>query len=72
MSPISIAPPIVIDLGKIDRGSFEALHKGNGRVQEEIAAVLQLVRPRVAQESGNRSLVAVVAVYREVAPRKGE
>ena len=69
---MSIAPPIVIDLGKIDRGSFEELHDGNGRVQEEIAAVLQLVRPHIAQESGNRTLVAVVAVYREVSPRKGE
>ena len=62
---ITIAAPIVIDMGEIRHSHVEELLRGGGKVLEETQEVMRLVQLRVAQKNGVRLLVPIVAVYAE-------
>jgi hypothetical protein len=62
---MTIAAPIVIDLGEIRHSHVEELLRGGGKVLEETQEAMRLVQLRVAQKNGVRLLVPIVAVYAE-------
>jgi hypothetical protein len=61
----NVAPPIVIDLGRLDRDEVRLLREDNGRLRDDVEDVMRLVRDKLGTDGGDRLLVAVVAVYFE-------
>jgi hypothetical protein len=64
---MTIASPIIIDLGNAQESHINELLDGGGELLEEVNQAMQLVHKRTAQENGTRILVAIVAVYSEAA-----
>lgn len=60
---MSVAPPIVIDLGKTRLEHVRQLPTGAGRLADDIQEVMRLVRLNANSESGNRVFLPVVVVY---------
>ena len=61
--------PVVVDLGKEKSKALKALKKGEGKLMDEVARVLQEVRANSA-DLANKELVPVVMIYRKKPKRK--
>lgn len=62
---MTVAPPIVIDLGRVLGHEIEMLREGRGRLVEDLEEVMRLVRLRANPDDNNtRIFLPIVAVYR--------
>jgi hypothetical protein len=62
---MTVASPIVIDLGRVPSREIDLLRQGRGQLVEDLAAVMRLVRLRAADpDSAARIFLPIVAVYR--------
>ena len=62
---MTVAPPIVIDLGRVLGREIEMLREGRGRLVEEVEEVMRLVRQRANPDDNvTRIFLPIVAVYR--------
>jgi hypothetical protein len=59
----NIAPPIVIELGKLRSADIEKPQEGDGRVAEDIKETMRLINLRVGPNRTNRVFVPVVVLY---------
>lgn len=77
MIPTPIAPvtetvtPIVIDLGKKKQKQVRDLKRGQGKLMDEVAEVLERVRAELGPGADGRQLVPVVMIYRKKERRRG-
>jgi Family of unknown function (DUF6200) len=60
--------PVVVDLGKEKTKTLRALKKGEGKLMEEVARVVEEVRAKSAELAG-KELVPVVMIYRRKAKK---
>jgi len=56
--------PVVVDLGKEKSKTLRALKKGEGKLVEEVARVIEEVRAK-SSELADKELVPVVMIYRK-------
>jgi hypothetical protein len=56
--------PIVVDLGKTKKKDIGRLKKGKGKLVDEVDAVLEQVRGRLADDGAGKELVPVVILWR--------
>lgn len=61
--------PVVVDLGKEKSKALRALKKGQGKLMDDVARVLQEVRANSSDLAG-KELVPVVMIYRKKPKRK--
>ena len=61
---MTVAVPIVVDLGKISDQAIDELLGGGGQIIDDIEEVLKLIRVRADLPVGNRLFLPVVAVFR--------
>jgi hypothetical protein len=69
---MTFAPPIVIELGEAHGTHLEELLQGTGALAEELEQVMRLVRDRAPQDTSNKILISVVAVYTNAGHRDTE
>lgn len=60
-----VGPPLVIDLGKLDREDVGELVSGAGKVLDDIDMAMNLVCQHIEVEGDVRVLLPVVVVYTE-------
>jgi hypothetical protein len=58
-----VGPPLVIDLGQIEREDVGRLVSGAGRVLDEVDMAMGLVCQRIDFNGGDRVLLPMVVVY---------
>ena len=61
---MSIARPIVVDLGRISSDKIDRLRQGDGQLLEDVEEVMRLVRLRADPDKSNRIFLPIIAVYR--------
>jgi hypothetical protein len=60
---MSIALPIVVDLGRTQDKHIDLLREGDGQILEDVEEVLRLVRRNANPDGGNKIFLPIVAVY---------
>jgi hypothetical protein len=60
--------PVVVDLGKEKSKTLRALKKGEGKLVDEVARVVEEVRAK-SSELADKELVPVVMIYRKKAKK---
>jgi hypothetical protein len=65
---MSIALPMVVDLGRTQDAQIDLLRQGGGQLLEDVEEVMRLVRRNTDPDSGNKIFLPIVAVYRR--PRR--
>ena len=58
-----VAPPIVIELGKISHGEVRKLREGQGQVAEDVEEAMRLLRQKAGPDRANRVFVPIVVLY---------
>ena len=61
---MSIALPMVVDLGRTQDEHIDLLRQGDGQIIEDVEEVLRLVRRNANPDSGTKIFLPIVAVYR--------
>jgi hypothetical protein len=61
---MTVAPPIVIDLGRVPGREIDRLRQGRGPLVEDLEEVMRLVRLRARPDSNTTTFLPIVAVYR--------
>jgi hypothetical protein len=59
----NIAPPIVVELGKISHGEVRKLREGQGQVAEDVEEAMRLLRQRAGPDRADRVFVPIVVLY---------
>jgi hypothetical protein len=65
---MSVAHPIVVDLGRIRDEQVEELRQGGRQLLDDVEEVMRLVRREAGADSGNKIFLPIVVVYRR--PRR--
>ena len=50
----NVAPPIVLELGKISRDEVSKLREGQGQVAEDVEEAMRLLRQKAGPDRANR------------------
>jgi hypothetical protein len=58
-----IAPPLIVELGKIARNDALQLRMGNGPVADDVEEVMRLVRTQAPPEREDTVLLPIVVLY---------
>ncbi len=67
--PAGVAPPVVIDLGKVRRKRIKQLKRGRGRLVDEVREVAAEATERLGAGAEGKQIIPIVVVYRRK-PRK--
>ena len=59
----NVAPPIVIELGKISRAEVRKLDEGRGQVAEDVEEAMRLLWQRAGPDRADRVFVPIVVLY---------
>jgi hypothetical protein len=59
----NVAPPIVVELGKISHGEVRKLREGQGQVAEDVEEAMRLLRQKAGPDRANRVFVPIVVLY---------
>ncbi len=62
--------PIVVDLGKKSRKQIKALKRGEGKLMNDVAAVMEEVKTNLGPNAAGKEFVSVVIVYRKKDDRR--
>lgn len=68
--PVTSISPIVVDLGKRRRKLIRQLKRGQGKLMNDVAQVMDEVRANLGPEAEGKELVPVVIVYQRKRRRK--
>jgi hypothetical protein len=63
VSPMKVGLPIVVDLGRARDAHIGELRQGGGRLAEDVAEVMRLIRLNADPASRKKIFVPVVAIY---------
>jgi hypothetical protein len=61
---VDVTQPIIVDLGKQRPKRIKALKRGNGKLWDEVAEVLDEVKANLGEDASGKLLVPVILVYR--------
>jgi len=59
----NVAPPIVLELGKISRDEVRKLREGQGQVAEDVEEAMRLLRQKAGPDRAGRVFVPIVVLY---------
>jgi hypothetical protein len=59
----NVAPPIVVELGKISHGEVRKLREGLGQVAEDVQEAMRLLRQKAGPDRADRVFVPIVVLY---------
>ena len=59
----NVAPPIVVELGKISHGEVRKLREGQGQVAEDVQEAMRLLRQKAGPDRADRVFVPIVVLY---------
>jgi hypothetical protein len=61
--PPNIAPPIVVELGRISHADVEKLREGKGQAAEDVEELMRLLRLKSGPDRTDRVFVPIVVLY---------
>jgi hypothetical protein len=59
----NIAPPIVVELGRIPRADVKRLRRGDGPLADDVQETMRLLRLKAGPDSADRVFLPVVVLY---------
>ena len=62
--------PVVVDLGKKKAKAIKALKRGEGKLMDDVAQVVEEVRANLSKELAGKELIPVVIIYQKKQNRR--